>query len=177
MSRVRIENVEVVLDSSMRSISFTAVGDPPVQQRPKITYKARKHPVYYDPSAGDKTRWQLELKRALVDCGVSEFPFFSADDTNIMASTGLEINVIFHVSRRRADYEMSQGTLVLREDHQKYPGKKDIDNMLKFLMDSFDKVLYHNDRCVVVTNARKKFVDEANKEKGAYTTIKISKME
>lgn len=46
-------------DGCTRVITFTAVGKPPVQQRPKITYKNKKKPVYYDPSNQEKKKMEI----------------------------------------------------------------------------------------------------------------------
>jgi hypothetical protein len=37
-----------------RQLSFYVLGNPPVQQRPKISYRGRRAVVYYDPSAAAK---------------------------------------------------------------------------------------------------------------------------
>ena len=116
------------------------------------------------------------LHSALADCGVSVFPFFSKENTDIMKFPGLEIDVVFYIKRRRADYRMYRGELVLLDDHQKYPGTKDVDNMAKFIMDAFHNVLYHNDNCVVKISATKKFVKEEEKKGGPKTTITISQV-
>ena len=37
-----------------KSLSFIVGGEPAVQQRPKIAYRYRTIPVYYDPSSTEK---------------------------------------------------------------------------------------------------------------------------
>ena len=176
MPGVTIVDVIVAQSDIQKSLSFTAMGDPQVQQRPRITWRGRRMPHVYDPCAASKVEWRGHLQRALVDCGVSVFPFFTAENTDSMQSCGLKINVVFHIMRRRADYRMYQGELVLLPNHQKYPGTKDVDNMVKYIMDVFHNVLYQNDNCVVMICAYKKFVTEEEKKAGAYTTISISTM-
>ena len=174
MPGVTIVDVIVAQSDIQKSLSFTAMGDPQVQQRPRITWRGRMMPVVYDPCAGSKVEWRGHLHRALVDCGVSVFPFFSFENTDAMQSSGLQIEVVFHIMRRRADYKMFRGELVLLNNHQKYPGTKDVDNMVKYIMDVFHNVLYRNDNCVVKIIASKKFVKEDEKKGGAYTTISVS---
>lgn len=172
MSDIRFEDVVVADDGSRPELWFTALGRPPVQQRPKITWKSRKSTTYYDPSSGAKISWRRELKKALVDCGVMVFPFFQEKKSSL----GIKLDICFHLRRRRADYKMRKGTLVLKEEHQKYPGTKDVDNLVKFVMDAMHYVLYLDDKCVVQVKAEKKFLSEDDKGKGEHTTIKISEL-
>jgi Holliday junction resolvase RusA-like endonuclease len=158
------------------SLSFTVMGNPPVQARTKVNWKRRKMPTVYDPTKVGKELFQGNLHRALADCGVLVFPFFSKENTDIMKFPGLQIDVVFHIKRRRADYRSCRGELVLLEDHQKYPGTKDVDNMVKFIMDAFHNVLYHNDNCVAKISATKKFVIEEEKKGGPKTTVTISQI-
>jgi Holliday junction resolvase RusA-like endonuclease len=174
MPVVTVVDLVVAQSDNMQSLSFTALGAPLVQQRTKITWRGRRFPHVYDPCALSKEEWQGHLHRALVDCGVSVFPFFSEATTENMQSDGLQIDVVFHMMRVRSDYRVCKGKLVLLDNHQKYPGTKDVDNMVKYIMDVFHDVLYENDNCVVKIIASKKFVKEDEKTRGAYTTISVS---
>ena len=176
MFSARIVDLVVADESDKPSISFVVAGDPPVQQRPKMKFKGRlnKNPIYYDPSSIEKINWKRQLKKALFDYGVKEFPLYQDKNTNQMKSSGLQIDIMFYLCRRREDYRSRKGVLVLKDNHQKYPGKKDTDNMLKFVMVAAHDVLYDDDKCVVKISASKEFVTEEEKEAGAYTTIRIT---
>lgn len=175
MSDLRVSKVAVAEDGRNLSLSFVVAGDPPVQQRPRMNCKkAKKVPIYYDPSSLTKKTWKKDVAKALATHGVTSFPFFKEKDTDIMQSEGLQIDVVFYVGRRRCDYRTKKGILYLKDVFQKYPGKKDTDNMLKFVMDAAHDVLYDDDKCVVKISASKKFVAEEDRERGAYTTIRIS---
>ena len=122
-----------------------------------------------------KKFWKESLSNALVDYCVTGFPFFTEEDTDTMQSDGLVIDVVFfYVRRRRLDYRSKNRILYLKEDVQKYPGRKDVDNMLKFVMDAAHDVLYDDDKCVVEIRASKKFVPEHDKGRGGYTTVFIT---
>ena len=99
---------------------------------------------------------------------------FFLDATDELTSKGLHLELTFHVKRRAADYRTKRGKKVLKDDHQKYPRKKDTDNMLKFVMDAMHGVLYKDDKCVVCVSAMKKFLEEEEKDEGEYTLIRIS---
>ena len=157
-----------------QEVVFTVHGAPPVQQRPKMVWKLRKSPVYYDPSAMLKVQWRGLLKKELVGCGVNVFPFFNNETPE--SSKGISLDITFFLMRRRADYCMKKGVRVLKDRHQLYPGFKDTDNMVKFVMDALHIVMYRDDKCVVRVTASKQFVDESDIAEGAYTKIRISKV-
>jgi Holliday junction resolvase RusA-like endonuclease len=174
MSNLTASNLAIAEDGRNLSLSFDVAGDPPVQQRARNTWRTRKIPVFYDPSSGAKARFNRDLRQALADCGVKVFPFFAEEKTDQMQSEGLHFDAVFYMKRCRKDYKMVKGVEVLKDAHQKYPGKKDTDNMMKFIMDAAHNVLYKDDKCVVKITAVKKFVSEEEKNRGPYTTIYIS---
>jgi Holliday junction resolvase RusA-like endonuclease len=162
-----------VTNCALPELSFVVKGRPPVQQRPKITWKTRAAPVYYDPSAREKRLWRLLLKRELVDCGVKlNHPFFPNEKQ--VESKGLILEVVFFLSRSSRDFKSVKGTRVLKDIHQQYPGSKDTNNMLKFIMDAMHIVIYEDDKCVVRVTAEKRFVD--NFDNKPYTTIRLTKV-
>ena len=164
-----------VTNSTLPELSFVVMGRPPVQQRPKITWKTRKAPVYYDPSAREKRLWRLLLKRELADCGVNlALPFFPNETQQ--SSKGLVLNVVFCFARPARDFRTKNGIRVLKDVHQKYPGSKDTDNMVKFIMDAMHIAIYHDDKCVVRLIAEKRFDDENDATNKPFTTIRITKV-
>lgn len=165
-----------VTNSTLPELSFVVKGKPPVQRRAKIAWRTRVAPVYYDPSARDKRVWRLFLFKELADCGVNLVAPFFPNETQ-QSSNGLVLNVVFYLARPSRDFRTKNGKRVLKEVHQRYPGSKDTDNMVKFVMDAMHIVVYHDDRCVVRVIAEKKFVDVNDTDAGPYTTIRISKIE
>jgi hypothetical protein len=87
-----VSDVVAALETATRSISFDGGGDPPVQQRPKITYRGRSRPVYYDPSAPEKRDYKAEVRSELMSTGITEFPLFVGD---AMSSSGISITLTF----------------------------------------------------------------------------------
>jgi hypothetical protein len=161
----------IVGSNQPSELSVKVVGAPSVQQRPKIVWKKRFIPTLYDPSAREKILFRFGLQRELVSCGHTAFPFF-LNATNEITSKGLYLDVAFHVKRNEADYCMKRGKKVLKGVHQLYPRRKDVDNMLKFIMDAMHGVVYTDDKCVVRVSAMKLFLNED--EKDEYTTLRIS---
>ena len=100
MPGVTIVDVIVAQSDIQKSLSFTAMGDPQVQQRPRITWRGRMMPVVYDPCAGSKVEWRGHHHRALFSLRRFIIPFFSFENTDVMLSSGLQIDVVFHIMRR-----------------------------------------------------------------------------
>jgi Holliday junction resolvase RusA-like endonuclease len=169
MVRFIVKDVVLALDAEMnRSISFDVVGEPPVQQRPRITYKKRDVPVYYDPSGSEKRIYKQAVRTGLQESAITVFPIFSSDP---MVNAGLSITMVFYLSRRVVDYRIISGVTVVRDNHQLFPPLKDVDNMAKFVMDALHDVMYDNDNCVVKITARKEFV-----EGDPYTTVLVQQI-
>ena len=73
----------------------------------------------YDPSARLKTQFKQAVRDALTDLGISAFPFYGHHP--------ITIRFVFGVANMA----------------------RDIDNLLKFVMDALETVVYGNDRMVV----------------------------
>jgi Holliday junction resolvase RusA-like endonuclease len=87
------------------------------------------------------------------------------------------LEVCFYFGHIRADYHWLNGAMVLKDAHQLYPMKKDIDNLLKFVMDAMHNVVYSNDKSVVRVITSKKFIFNAEFNAILYTTIFIGVIE
>ena len=111
----------------------------------------------------------MELRTALVAAGITKFPYFNWDEQNITFAGGLQIEIVFFFGRNKADYRVVGREPLLRTEYQSFPSGKDIDNMLKFIMDAFHGVIYNNDNIVVNVRMEKKFVSEKKKERGDKT--------
>ena len=176
MSNLATTDVAIAGDGRNLSLSFVVAGDPQAQYRTKSNWKARKVAKFYDPSCIAKADWKQDLRKALADCGVTKFPFFGKEHTDIDQAEGLYIDIEFYILRCKKDYKKVKGVDVLKDEYQKYPGKKDTDNMIKFVMDAAHTVLYDDDKCVCKISAVKKFVSEDEKKRGPYTKIFITTM-
>ena len=82
----------------------------------------------------------MAVKAAMQDFEVTGFPFF-----------GIELPLVLDV---RFFFPNKVG--------QAYPKKKDIDNMVKYIMDAMTGILYPNDTVVVRLTAEKTFAGEAS---------------
>jgi Endodeoxyribonuclease RusA len=156
-----------------RVVSFTVAGDPPIQQRAKIVWKKRPIPVYYNPSRNDKVEWSSELKKFLAANGCPTLPLFQDDEASSFC--GYAITLVFVCKRRKADYSKPRkGHLpALLSNCHNYPVRKDLDNMIKFVMDAMNKVVYKDDSAIVQLDALKRFIPLGHEVGGPYSVITI----
>jgi Holliday junction resolvase RusA-like endonuclease len=186
-----VEEMFEVGDSKGSTLSFIVTGDPPTQQRAKMNWKNRDHPTIYDPSSSAKRRYGLAVKKAMVDIGLSSFPYLSGvqpvtlEIHFFLPRRTLEIH--FFLPRRKQDIRIIQGTAldsgqpvgppvyVLTSKAQTYPVCKDVDNLLKFVMDALEKIVYKNDSCVVSSLATKEFppLDQSNSNGWAEVHVSV----
>jgi Holliday junction resolvase RusA-like endonuclease len=143
--------VEVIGTTAPSTLSFTMLGDPPVQRRMRIAWRAflfrglgshgnsaRRSAYLYDPSAADKIRYTAAVKAALAELGLSgNLPYFAAGGPLLLQVKFVCPRPIHAI--------------------QAFPRRKDVDNMVKFLMDACHEVLYQNDTVVVKLVAEKAF--------------------
>ena len=156
------------------SISFTSSARQPVQQRPKFFHRrvtGGGQPVMYDPSGCAKTDWRIEATNFFVGHGVAGTVF---PTDSVEASLGICLTLNFYVTRCQADYHVVGGVRVLRADAQRFPHGRDLDNLIKFLMDAMQPIIFENDNCITALHSKKLFVPENRREDGPYTEIQLS---
>jgi Holliday junction resolvase RusA-like endonuclease len=129
---------QLVSDDQM--ILHIEIDDEPlVAERARFHFLRRsRHTICYDPCRFNKRAVRAACRQALEECGVTGFPFF--------VNKELKVVVTFFVKNRR----------------------KDVDNLLKFILDALQTVAYKNDCCIFDVHAKKKAV---TLEEG--TTIEI----
>ena len=132
-----IRDLLVMEDRFSKMVEFDIVhppSGPPVQERarmrvlpPSGSCTTPRH-VMYDPSSTPKRQLKAAVRAALEAVGVTTIPLFNEPSDRLM------LKVRFGM------------TNVLQ---------KDTSNMLKFIEDAFEGVLYHNDRVLVAIMAVK----------------------
>jgi Holliday junction resolvase RusA-like endonuclease len=145
-----VDNFVVVLPSGQDhpdrhpvEASFTIHGAPLVQNGWKLAWKRNRHPVIYDPMQKQKIVLRANLRSGLFDLlQRSSFPIF--------AHRTLRVEVVFSIHNLHC---------------------KDIDNMMKFLFDAMQHVIYNNDSCIMTAIVNK---IEAHEEDEESTFVKIT---
>jgi Holliday junction resolvase RusA-like endonuclease len=148
MDPVNIQNLMEVRTANERTISFLYVGNPPAQQRARLGWGRRRW--FYDPDAGSKALFRAAMRDAMAEIDLALLPFAGVQK-------GLHIHCEFVLPRPRNDYERHGLVYELRENCTLYPGRKDVDNMLKYFMDALALVFYIDDNCIIDARATKAY--------------------
>lgn len=152
-----------VQSASGRSLAFAITGEPPVQERHRLMWRrtpptaniGRLRPIFYDPSSAVKARYKAMVAASMVQYGLTP-PYFNVDEA-------VTLEVRFVLARRRRDWRLlPDGTVVLTQHAQAFPRGKDVDNLLKLLMDALQGPIYTNDKTVTKVIVSKLFSENAN---------------
>jgi Holliday junction resolvase RusA-like endonuclease len=163
MNKIYLVEYMEVLSPMTISISFVMVGDPPTQKHHRMAFRRapatqwRMRPHIYDPSARSKIGYAANVRTSLNEFGLTH-PYFNEEEP-------LTLEVVFVLPRRRQD--------VVRRWGFAFPRSKDINNMLKFLMDALQGKLYHNDVTITKVIVTKMFAQNLEVNRG-WTEVKIS---
>lgn len=156
MSIHALEDLIEVRSASGRSIAFVITGEPPVQARHRLIaqFGGRFRPVFYDPSTVLKRRYKALVRTSMLQYGLT-FPYFNSDEP-------ITLEVRFVLARRVQDWRLQGGTAVLLPSAQAFPRGKDVDNLLKLLMDALQGPLYANDNTITKVIVTKLFSQTPN---------------
>ena len=164
-----VDMIEVKGGPCGSSISFTILGTPPAQPRHKIRFRGRFKPYAYDPSGSDKTKFRNHLRATM-----KEFNMLLEKGTYFDERVALELHLYFCLPWPKMDLKRTpSGELVLRDHHSTWPRKKDIDNLIKWMMDSFQSVIYKDDCCVVEVHVSKFFPSGDDLENEGFTGVRV----
>ena len=126
-------NQQFVADS-IAVLAPTANGAPEqlgivVEGEPQVQERPRishlGHTHMYDPSSRSKNRFKIAVVKSLQGLTFAQYPLFRARRLNV--------TVAFYIKNMN----------------------KDVDNLLKFVLDALQMVVYTDDRCVCQIQARK----------------------
>jgi Holliday junction resolvase RusA-like endonuclease len=154
-----IEDFMEVQSTSGTAISFVMAGNPPVQERHRIALRSntgawRPFPVIYDPSSAKKKDYAAQVRTAMVDYGLAH-PYFDTEHA-------ITLEVTFVLPRRKKDWIKRAGFFQLTSAALTFPRGKDVDNMLKFVMDALQGVLFANDVTITKVIATKLYPEKAD---------------
>ena len=130
---------------------------PLAQQRVKVN---RSSGNIYDPSKSDKSTWlgRPEVLVARKNLKEAHKGQYCNKEGMILKEIPLAVKFVFKFARPESHYTPRGGLKQhARVHHTITP---DVDNLEKFYLDSFSKVVYHDDAQVVSLQAVKKYSDE-----------------
>lgn len=161
--RAMNESESVVAVWSSTGCTFTVPGNPSPQRRYDIGRNGRP----FDPSKTKKSAFRAVVKDAL-DIKDGQQPLYSKN-------TLLSITVMFRM-RRPDDHFVSKNRqrMLLKSDAPKplaVAKRVDVDNLLKFVMDAVNSLLYDDDKQVAVTHAYRLYDNDGTCE--GSTTVRL----
>jgi Holliday junction resolvase RusA-like endonuclease len=142
------DDMVACINAGGRSISFVVKGSPAVQSRNIIAWKGRARPILFDPSSSNKLNYRHAVRQEMKAVGLPAENFFS--DT-----TAIRMKVKFVLPRRRKDVILRPSPPHLAANALSFPRGKDVDNLLKFVMDALEQTLYANDTNIVRVGVEK----------------------
>ena len=128
---------------------ITIKGNPIAQKRHRYKRPSSRI-ISYDPNSRDKQAFAMQLALAK-----PKQPF----------SVPIVLSVIFHMKRPKKHYRTGKFSNQLKKNSPTaYINKPDIDNLLKFVMDSGNKILWKDDSVIVGVMAKKKYSEDPRTE-------------
>jgi Holliday junction resolvase RusA-like endonuclease len=130
-------------------IKFTVGGDPKAQARPRF-FKVGKRVGTYDPDHKNKKDFaSIAIENA------PEIPLMGA----------IELIVVFYIKRPKSHFRTGKYKNLLKENAPDYHTKRpDIDNYIKFVMDSLNGLFWGDDSQVAFIHASKMYSREPRTE-------------
>jgi len=126
-------------------IEFTVFGNPKPQSRPRF-FKRGNFVTVYDKDKVDKTNFAQVA---------------STSAPQFLIEAPIMLNIIFCLQRPKSHYGTGKNEGILKSNAPRYHIKKpDVDNLVKFVMDSLNKVFWKDDSQVYKVNMLKRYDDE-----------------
>jgi Holliday junction resolvase RusA-like endonuclease len=127
-SFVSVDDFDAVLvdQNDLKSVHVTVKGSPPVQARPRVTAIAGRGHFYDHPSARSKRAFKKGMRKALEDLGIHRFPMMNP-------AARFRLGATFFLS--------NEG--------------KDMDDLLKHLMDVLTSIICANDAIIFDVEMKK----------------------
>jgi Holliday junction resolvase RusA-like endonuclease len=133
MVAVQVNDVLAMQGQGQWTHSFEIIAEPQAQERTRLKWRGIRIPRLYDPSTNAKRTWKRALKEALreLDIHADEMPVFGEADVE-----PIHVNLVFMWSQ---------------------PDQKDLDNMIKFVLDAYEGLLYTNDKKIYSITSTKAY--------------------
>jgi hypothetical protein len=169
MNHLAVECMYAVRGSRLE---LRIVGCPESQPAPRIHHTSAGGTFIYNEASPKQNQLRCNIRAAL---GLEDGGLFFPSGTNVVVELlqfmmpRPQYHFLSHRSR-------CYGNLKQQFKRRRSPvGKKpDIDNLEKFLFDSLEGVIFHDDKCIVQINDASKFFDSGGECKGC-TIVKIVK--
>jgi Holliday junction resolvase RusA-like endonuclease len=138
-----VDDVDALIMGVENPTVVVTVKGPPIAQARPRVRVFNGRARVYDPDQREKRAYRRAIRQAMAQLGITDFPFFER--------RVLKLNVTFGLSNNA----------------------KDVDNLLKFVMDALESVVYDNDAWIVDVHAKKTTVLIAQQ----YTSFELEEVE
>ena len=81
-----------------------------------------------------------------------------------------EVDLLFVFKRKKTHYRSGRFSHLLNKTAPAYPPKPDLDNLVKLYLDSFNGVVWQDDRQVVKLTAEKRYLQPGEEE---HTVVRV----
>jgi len=138
---------------------FTIPGKPIPKARPRF-YKRGKFVKVYNSQEKEEGEFALNAFESLIKVGGKKL------------SGPVFLDIIFHLKRPKSHYGTGKNSETLKKNAPKFHvSKPDVDNLVKFVMDSLNKVTWYDDSQVFQVIGRKEYSETEE------TVLKIIEVE
>ena len=138
--------------TSNKILSFTNVGEPLSLERHRFSNITKK---MYNPAAKKQNDFGTNAKKIL-GLGDKDVPIFKK-------GTCLSVSLVFKLQRPKSHYVSNnpeKKQLKKNAPKQYHVARKDLDNMIKFVLDSLNGILYEDDAQICIINGTKIYANE-----------------
>lgn len=139
-------------------------GPPKAQQRPRIGKSSRSsfvngkiitHPVIYNPSQKEQRKMKEVIQQAIQ-------PHIDASNQDVLFKDPVSIKAVikFFLPRPECHFRRGRSRSVINFIEKKprvHIGKPDLDNLLKFVLDAMEGVVYKNDSHITSIKTTKSY--------------------
>jgi Holliday junction resolvase RusA-like endonuclease len=145
----QVSSVEKV--SVNKTFKVVLSGPPKAQQRPRIGKASRSSfvngkiitlPVIYNPSQKEQRQMKAVLKEVVQ-------PHIEASNQDVVFQNPVSIKAVvkFFLPRPKCHFHRGNRSMmnIIQNKMNSHIGKPDLDNLLKFILDSMEGVVYRND--------------------------------
>jgi hypothetical protein len=131
-----------------RLISFVVKGTPAVQKRTVMAWKGCLRPHLLDPSMNAKRLFAQAVWIEMAAIGLPQEIYFT-ETTAICC----KVNLI--LPRPKKDLAMMPTPHLVVSGASSFPRGKEVNNLLKFVMDAIEETLYVNNTNIICVEAKK----------------------
>lgn len=123
----------------------------------------KKTGMMYSPSGRKMKKFRLQVEEILME--QKGWSAKNSTDTFLGSDVNLDIQVTFYFNRPAYHFKGDPSNKIVKPEYESVlyaRGKQDVDNLLKFVLDAMQGVVYRNDNQVVKVTGSKRYTTSDN---------------